>query len=146
MHHYPPWNSDTPFPSIEATIDPVQLGYRRWISDSDYSETESECPSSVARGKSGSVSSGNEARPITELLRMDDTDADEQSISGAVSEAVCVQVLGLIFKKSEGEVDGITIIDEREIEQPNGKTYQYLVKCWVSEEHMALFSELIRMS
>ncbi|KAE8310976.1 hypothetical protein BDV41DRAFT_543239 [Aspergillus transmontanensis] len=130
MHHYPPWNPDTPFPSIEATIDPVQMGYRRWISDSDYSETESECPSSVARGKSGSVSSGNEARPITELLRMDDTDTDEQSISGA----------------SEGEVDGITIIDEREIERPNGKTYQYLVKCWVSEEHMALFSELIRMS
>jgi hypothetical protein len=46
----------------------------------------------------------------------------------------------------ENEVDGITIIDAKLIEGPGGNTKKYLVQCWISEKHMELFSELMRMS
>ncbi|KAH2529018.1 hypothetical protein KXW97_001870 [Aspergillus fumigatus] len=129
MEQHLDWKPDLPLPSIEDFIDPRILEDRTWEPNFELAETKST--SSAGSQDVLSLSSDFETDPKYEMLRSEDLEIDDYSLSNY---------------SSEDESTGVSVLDERVVERSTGRTYQYLVKCWIDEKHLTLFNELIRLS
>ncbi|KAI2895976.1 hypothetical protein CBS63078_8315 [Aspergillus niger] len=129
MEQHLDWNPDLSLPSIEDSIDPRILADRIWQPNFELTETESTSPAGSQDALT--LSSGYETDPKYEMLGSGDSEIDDYPLSDY---------------SYEGESTGVAVLDERVVERSTGRTYQYLVKCWIDEKHLALFNELIRLS
>ncbi|KAF4231707.1 hypothetical protein CNMCM8980_005207 [Aspergillus fumigatiaffinis] len=129
MEQHLDWNPDLPLASIEDFIDPRILEDRIW--EPNFELTETESTSSAGSQDVLSLSSGYETDPKYEMLRSENSEIDDYSLSDY---------------SCEDESTGVSVLDERVVESSTGRTYQYLVKCWIDEKHLTLFNELIRLS
>ena len=129
MQHYPPWDPDRPLVSIEEILG---------------SGTEADALSDISY-ESELVDSENGTPP--KLLEAAESDTDGHSVSSIVRVASTFEQHELTACKDERDaLNGITVLDEREVEGSDGRTHYYLVKCWIEQKHMDLFFELMRMS
>ncbi|KAH2988346.1 hypothetical protein KXW58_006123 [Aspergillus fumigatus] len=129
MEQHLDWNPDLPLPSIEESIDPRIL--EDYITKLNFELNEAESTSSAGGLDVLSLSSGYKTNLKYEMLRSEDSEIDDYSLSDY---------------SSEDESSGVSVLDERVVERSTGRTYQYLVKCWIDEKHLTLFNELIRLS
>lgn len=129
MQHYPPWEPDGPLVSIEGVLG---------------SGTEADALSDTSY-ESELVDSENGTSP--KLLEAAESDIDGHSVSSTVRVTSTFEQHELTACKDERDVfNGITVLGKQAVDGPDGRTHQYLVKCWIQEKHMDLFFELVRMS
>jgi hypothetical protein len=83
MEQHLDWNPDLPLASIEDFIDPRILEDRIWEPNFELNETEST--SSAGSQDVLSLSSGYETDPKYEMLRSEDSEIDDYSLSDYVS-------------------------------------------------------------
>ena len=100
---------------------------------------------SHASNESELVDSENGTPP--RLLEAAESDTDGNSVSSTVRMTSIFEQHELTACKDERDAfNGITVLDKQAVDGPDGRTHQYLVKCWIQEKHMDLFFELVRMS
>lgn len=83
MEQHLDWKPDLPLPSIEDFIDPRILEDRTWEPNFELAETEST--SSASSQDVLSFSSNFETDPKYEMLRSEDSEIDDYSLSDYVS-------------------------------------------------------------
>lgn len=79
------WTPDLPLPSIEDSIDPRILEVHSWEPNFELAETESTGASSAGSQDVMSLSTGYETDPKYEILRSEDSEFDDYSLSDNVS-------------------------------------------------------------
>jgi hypothetical protein len=131
---------------IQEFINPENLVNTRPELILDPSEIDSDTSSFLALYESDSLASEIDMEGAYELLKSD-ADTEDLSLSSDVSDDIHDHRCKLTSEPSdENEVDAVTILDERLTKGPNGTMQEYLVQCWISQKHMELFRELMRMS
>ncbi|KAI9035297.1 uncharacterized protein KD926_003770 [Aspergillus affinis] len=131
MVHHSAWTVDKHTKDKGNMIEPGKNENRELNSESIHSELEPDQAFISNDYETGVLCSGIEDYMEYELLNSDASTYDEGSISSS---------------NDEDEIEGIVVLDEREVDTDNGKKSQFLVECWIDKKHFELFSELMRMS